>query len=170
MYELTLTGMAIHMVGADMTDQTAMAQACLSRAAAKINGSLAQRYELSSSHFATYAALPPLVEEWGTMLGAGYAWQNLARAGAGKEAWNRGAGLIKEVLDDLKLVAKREIALTDEDGDLIPEGSNTANKVNCSTSDYEPTIDEGSFLGMRVDPDKIEDIADEKDFCDSEGD
>lgn len=154
----TVTSLEIIMTGVDFSSYTNLGSAVIARAEARINGALARRYDLSSAYFQTTTSVPPAVREWATQLAAGYAWKEVSRGGAGKECLKRGESMIKDVMEDLGLLGKGELPLTDTSGALISELSLGAGAILCSTSQYYNTFDEGDELSWRVDPDKLSNI------------
>ena len=154
----TITALEIIMTGVDFSSYTNLGSAVIARAEARLNGAIARRYDLSQAYFQTTTATPPIVREWATQLAAGYAWKEISRGGAGKECLKRGESMIKDVMEDLELLGKGELPLTDTTGALILEMSLGAGSVLCNTSGYFNTFDEGNELNWRVDPDKLSDI------------
>lgn len=161
----TTSSLVTHMIGADLasTLATSRASECLDRAEARIDGVLARRYDLSQSYFQTTTATPPLLNQWTIMMGAGFLWQELARAGAGKESMARGKGLIECVNEDLELLREHKIELVNLAGVVIPDMSNGSGRVLCNTSVYSPTFNEGSELGWKTSRTKRQAIIDDQD-------
>lgn len=162
----SFTSLQTLMVGMNLTTTSNLGSVTtmvIDRAERRINSVLARRYDLSTAYFQTTSSIPPQLREWATMLAQGYLWKESARAGAGKEAMARGEGLLKEVFADLKLLAAYELELVDTAGSLVPDMSETSYRVLCNTTNYVDTFDEGEENSWRVDPDKLEDIADTKD-------
>lgn len=159
----TQGALEILMTGVDFSSYTNLGTAVIARAEARINGALARRYDLRQAYFQTTTATPPQVREWATQLACGYAWKEISRGGAGKECLERGKSIIKDVMDDLKLLGEGELPITDTTGALISEMSLGSGSVLCNTSGYFTTFDEASELSWRPDPTKISDIYDEKD-------
>jgi hypothetical protein len=80
----------------------------------------------------------------------------------GKEAVKRGKELIDMVTENLKDVAEYKRDVLDTAGSVIPDMSNTAYRLESSTINYVPTFNEDDPLNWQVDPDKIDDIEDER--------
>lgn len=158
----TVTSLQTLMVGTNLTTTSSLAAELITRAERRVNSALARRYDLSTATFQTTTSIPPQVREWATMLAEGYMWKSLARGGAGKDSMARGDSLIKEVLDDLKLVTDYKLELLSTSGSVIVDMSNTSYRVLSNTTGYTPTFDEAEELNWEIDPDKINDIADTK--------
>jgi phage gp36-like protein len=69
----------------------------------------------------------------------------------------------KEARDVLKMVAAGEMILVDSAGKIITARTDVA-EVFSSTEDYQPTFTELGAVRDRIDPDKLEDLADERDL------
>lgn len=145
------------------TDTTTLASKLIDHAEAEINKYISKRYDLTSSYFQTSTSIPPLVKQWADSLAEGYLWGRLSRGGAGKESLKRSQELIKEVKENLQALIDFKISLVDSTGALIPDSSNTAQRVLCNTSDYSTTFNEDDELLQAVDSDKLDDIATERD-------
>lgn len=158
----TVTSLQTLMVGTNFTVTSALAVKIVNRAEARVNSVLARRYDLSQAAFQTTTSIPLQVREWSEMIAEGHMWKALARGGAGKESMARGDALIKEALADLKMLAEYELELVATSGSVIADMSNTAFRVMCNTSTYINTFNEDDELAWAVDPDKLEDIADER--------
>lgn len=158
----TQGALEVLMTGVDFSGYTGLSSAVISRAEARLNSVLARRYDMSQAYFQTTTATPPQVREWATQLASGYAWKEISRGGAGKECLARGNSIIKDVMDDLALLSKGELEILDTSGALVAEMSVGVGQVLCNTSTYFTTFDEGRETGWRVDPDKLDDLADQK--------
>lgn len=159
----TVTSLELHMTGSNFGSLTAQALGCIERAEARIDSVLARRYDLTQSYFQTTTATPPQVNQWTIRLGAGYLWQELGRAGAGKESMARGKGLIDAVTEELAELRDHELELVDSNGNLILDASTGVGGVRCNTTNYPSTFNEDDELNWKVSGDKLEDIADERD-------
>lgn len=142
------------------TATSALATEMINDAEAEVNKYLSRRYDISSSSFQTTTSIPPIVRSLSTTLAEGYMWQRLSRGG--KESLTRGNDLIEGVLNNLKLIAEFEADLSLTDGSLVPEAVSSTSRVLSNTEDYVNTFNEDDSLSWSVDPDKIDDIADER--------
>lgn len=131
----------------------------IGQAEAEINKYLSRRYDLSSSIFQTTTSIPPIVTSMCERLTEGYMWKALSNGGASKESLARGESLVKEVLDNLKLIAEYKADIISGGGSVIQDMSNTAYRVLSSTSGYQDTFAEDDELNWAVDPDKLDDIS-----------
>jgi hypothetical protein len=151
------------MTGANFSALTTQASGCVTRAESRIDSVLARRYDLTQNYFQTYTSCPPVIREWTIQLASGFLWQELARAGAGKEAMARGKGLIDGVYADLKDLRDHNLELVDTTGALIVDASTGVGRVMCNTTNYTPTFAEDDELNWTVDSDKLEDISSARD-------
>lgn len=158
----TTTSLAINMIGLTFdTATTLMAAKRITDAENEINKYLSTRYDLSASRFQTSTSIPPLVTSLCEKLAEGYIWRSNSRGG--KESIARGRELIKEATDNLILISDYKVDLLATAGSVIDDMSNTAYRVMCNTSSYVPTFNEDDELNYRVDPNKLDDIASERD-------
>lgn len=139
---------------------TALASKLITHAENEINKWLSKRYDVTV-FMATSSAVPPLVMSLAETLSEGYIYQRMSRGG--KEADQRGKILIGQVLDNLKMISEYKLDLTDEDGGVIADMSQTAYRLRSTTSDYSPTFNEDDQLNWEVDRNKLDDIASERD-------
>lgn len=156
----TSTSIQTLMVGVDFDSlTTALCTKLIGQSEAEINKYLSRRYDLSSNVFQTTTSIPPIVTMLSEKLTTGYMWQALSRGGASKEALARGKELVKEVMDNLKLLSEYKGDIVGSDGSVVDDMSNTAYRVLSSTSGYTDTFAEDSELNWEVDPDKLDDIS-----------
>lgn len=87
-------------------------------------------------------------------------WKAISRGS--KESLTRGNDLIKDVLENLKLIADYKLDLLDANASPITDMSNTAFRVLCNTTTYVNTFNEDSELSWAIDSDKLDDISDER--------
>lgn len=128
----------------------------------EVNKYLSRRYDLSSNTFQTTTGIPPLVTSLTERLTEGYMWKSLSRGGTNKESLARGESLEKAVLDNLKLIADYKGDLFATSGSIISDMSNTAYRVLSNTEGYTDTFAEDNELNWAVDPDKLDDISNER--------
>lgn len=138
---------------------TALASKLITHAENEINKWLSKRYDVTV-FMATSSAVPPLVTSLAETLSEGYIYQRMSRGG--KEADQRGKILIGQAIENLKLISEYKLDLTDEDGGVIADMSQTAYRVLSSTSGYSDTFNEDDQINWAVDQDKLDDIANER--------
>lgn len=142
------------------TATTNLATKLITHAENEINKWLSKRYDVAA-FAATSTAVPPLVTSLAETLSEGYIYQRMSRGG--KDADQRGKILISQVLENLKMISDYKLDLTDEDGNVIQDMSQTAYRVLSSTSGYSETFNEDDPLDWKIDEDKLDDIASERD-------
>lgn len=155
----TTTALSARMPDLELdTATTALVSACIDDAEAEVNKYLSRRYSLASFQTTT-AAIPPIMRAITVKLSEGYLWQRNSRGA--KESLARGNSLEKGALLNLKDITEYQANLVDTAGALIlDDANNSAYRVLCNTSGYEPTFNEGPSLDWGVDQDKIDDIED----------
>ncbi|MBK8260139.1 MAG: hypothetical protein IPK80_02240 [Nannocystis sp.] len=136
---------------------SALASKLITHAENEINKWLSKRYDVTV-FMATSTAVPPLVTSLAETLSEGYIYQRMSRGG--KESDQRGKILIGQVLDNLKMISEYKLDLTDEDGGVIADMSQTAYRVLSTTSNYENTFNEDDQINWAVDQNKLDDISD----------
>lgn len=158
----TTTSLAIRMINVSFdTATTALATEMINDAEAEINKWLSRRYDIGSAYFQTTTSIPPVVRMLCMRLSEGYMWKAMSRGG--KESLERGDGMIKPVMDNLKAIAEYEAELLDTAGSLIVDMSNTSCRVLSNTKDYSNTFNEDPALNWNISGTKLDDIADERD-------
>ena len=154
----TTTSLQTLMYGVNFdTATTSLATECIDMAENEINKYMSKRYDTSSF----YTNVPPLVCSWCKSWSAGKMWVFMSRGG--KDSIVRGRSLIKGVRENMEDVREYKMHLVDTAGSILPEKPNTAWSIKCSTSDYTPTFNEDAPENWKVDSDKLQDIADERD-------
>ena len=161
-YYATTTTLDTRMVGITFdTATTSLGQECIYDAESEVNKYLSNRYDLSGYQTATsFSTLPPLIKSLTLKLSQGYMWMYGSRGG--KESLARGKSLVKDVLENLKLIADSKLNLLDPDGDPISESA-TLSSVLSNTDGYHSTFDEDDPLSWSVDSNKLKDIASDRD-------
>ena len=149
-YDVILVGTTLD------TATTSVISKCITWAENEINKKLAKRYDISS--FQT--SVPPMLTTMCEQLALGYFYDNNSRGS--KEGGVRADRLIKRVMDNLNELAMGKLELVNSAGSIIT-ARGTAKGVLSSTSDYTSTFAEDDPLNWNVDPDKLDDIADERD-------
>lgn len=158
----TTTSIEARMVEVDFDAKTlALCTEMISDAESEINKYLSRRYDLGSLTFQTSTSIPPIVRSMCNRLTEGYMWKNMSRGS--KESLSRGNSLVKDVIDNLTLIANYKADILNTSGSLLTDMSNTAYRVLCNTTNYSNTFGEDSDLNWAVDSDKITDISTERD-------
>lgn len=138
---------------------TSLATKLITHSENEVNKWLSKRYDVGA--WSTSTSVPPLVTSLTETLAEGYMHQRMSRGG--KDAVNRGAGLIKQVLENLKLISEYKLDLVDSNGDIVTDMSNTAYRVLSNTDTYSSTFNEDDPLNWEIDQDKLDDIESERD-------
>lgn len=155
----TTTSLQTLMIGTTFDSiTTALANKMITHSENEINKYLSKRYDLTV--FSTSTSTPPLVTSLAETLSEGYMHQRMSRGG--KDAMNRGKDLIKQAIENLKLIADYKLDLVNTSGSVISDMSQTAYRVLCSTSDYPNTFNEDSELNWEVNQTKLDDIESER--------
>lgn len=158
----TTTALATVMVGVTFdTATTALASKMIDRAEAEVNKYLSRRFDLTSAYFQTATSIPPLVRSLTEQIAEGMAWKSMSRGA--EESLERGDALIKSALENLVLIQSFKSDLVNTAGSVIPDFGNTAMRVKSNTAGYVSTFAEDSELAWRVDPNKLDDLANERD-------
>ena len=109
--------------------------------------------------FSTYTSAAPALKTITKYLAASNYY--LHTGAGGKEAFARADAYEKRAMNNLKALAKGTIDLVDQDGAKVPERANY-DAVLSNTKDYSETFGEDDPLHWKVDPDKLDDIEDER--------
>ncbi len=156
----TTTSLQTAMIGSNFdTATTSLATDMISDAEAEINKYLSQRYDLNVAPFLLYSTMPPMVKTWAKWLSMAYMYNQLARGAPS----DRADKLEKRALDNLLMVAEYKLNVVAADGTILAESSNSGFRVQCNTSGYTPTFAEDDEKNWKVDQDKLDDIAAERD-------
>ena len=149
------------MVGVNFdADTTTLCSKLIDDAEAEINKYLSKRYDLTANTFQTSTGVPPLVRQLTERLTEGYMWQSMSRGS--KESLARAAMIEKQVLANLTQLSEYKLDLVATNGSVIVDMSQSAYRVLVNTADYIETFAEDDETSWAVDPDKLEDIADER--------
>lgn len=140
---------------------TSLATKLITHAENEINKYISKRYDVSVSPFNTSTSIPPIITSIAETLSEGYMYQRMSRGG--KESMERGSVLIKQALDNLKLIADYKLDIVDSSGDVITDMSNTSYRCLSNTDSYSTTFDEDSELDWKVDQEKLDAIESERD-------
>jgi hypothetical protein len=158
----TTTSLDTVMVGVNFdTATTALASKKIDQAEQEVNRALSERFDLSSSYFQTTTSIPPMVRSLTEQLAEGFTWIAIARGS--KETQKRGQDMVESARLGLKAIHDFEANLLDSAGSAIPDQSDTSYQIRCNTSSYVPTMNEDTVTAWRVDPTKLDDIADSRD-------
>lgn len=158
----TYTGYQAKMIGTDFDNDVTLdlAEACQEDAEAEINKYIAGLYDTSGSPFNTSTSIPPIIRticEWFSM---GYMYEGNALGG--KDSYNRADRYLDRARKNLEKITSGDLKLTDTTGSIIPERDNGYYEIHDSSSEYYNTFNEDDPLKWSVDPDKLEDIANER--------
>ena len=157
----TTTSLQIIMIGTEFDSMTTnLCSKMITHAENEINKYLSKRYDISSFN-STSTAVPPLVTSLCETLTEGYMYHRNSRGG--KEWRDRGEELIKQAIENLKMIADYKLDLIDSSGDVITDSSNGTFQILSTTSEYSNTFNEDDELRWAVDPNKIDDIDLERD-------
>lgn len=141
---------------------TSLCSKLIGQAQNEIDKYLSRRYDLSSATFQTSTSIPPLVTSMCERLTEGYMWMALSRGGTSKESLARGKEMVKDVIANLMLLSDYKGDLLATSGSVISDMSNTAYRVLSNTEGYTDTFAEDDETSWVVDPDKLDDIGDER--------
>lgn len=159
----TTTSLSTIMVGTTFdTATTSLAGQCITWAETEIRKKLSKRYDVSGSNLAltTTSTIPPVITTICEWLSTGYLYDNMSRGS--KESHSRAERLIKRAMMNLEELMNDEVDLVLEDGSTVSDKSNRLDVLE-NSSDYTRTFDEDDVLSWKVDPDKLDDIRDERD-------
>lgn len=159
----TTTALQTLMIGTTFdTATTALATKCITDAENEIKKKFARRFDMAGTHFApttTASSVPPLVTSICELYSEGLMRLRMSRGD--KDLLAHGNNLIKLASDNINLVMAGTVDLVDTAGSLIAERSGRTSVI-CNTSDYHSTFNEDDDIDWSVDPDKLDDIADER--------
>jgi len=138
-------------VGTDVMGTAAVA-AHITRADSIIDTKLGARYNVP------FSTTPPVVETISADIAAFYVMRTLYTQESQNESdWT--LELYKRANSLLDKIAEGKLPLLDSSGNTL---SVRADEVESTTAGYTPTFDVGKTINQEVDPDRIDDIADEK--------
>jgi hypothetical protein len=120
---------------------------------------LAQRYDVSAAEFNTTTSVAPALKPITRWLAASYFYLHTSRGG--KEAMARSKAYKDMAMENIEKLIDRKVDLVDQSGAVIDERAD-AYQVLSNTKDYIDTFAEDDPLHWGVDPDKIEDIEDDR--------
>lgn len=147
-------------MGSPFTGLETIASLCITDAENEIRKRLAARYDVSGADWqTTTGTVPPMVETICKWLAIGYLHEATARGS--KDAYARADRYIKKATANLDDLVAGKAVLTDSAGDVIDVDTEALPVLGNST-DYSPTFNEDSPLNWRVDPDKQDDIDDDR--------
>ena len=124
------------------------------RVKGKINNFLSKRYDVSG--WTSGTAIPPGITKISDDLVAMWTVRSLYVEAKRSHGWILEVG--EQALEDLKALAKGEIALADNDGNLI----STRKKGQSTTEDYYPVFDLDESYDWEVDPDQLTQISSDR--------
>lgn len=153
----TTTSLQVLMIGTQFDSATtSLCDKLITHSENEINKHLSQRYTISSLQ----SPVPPLLTSLCETLTEGYMYQRMSRGG--KDSMARGTILIKQVMDNLKLILDYKVNLVNSSGAVISDSPSSSYKVQSTTSDYSNTFNEDDPLNWEVDHQKLDDIFDER--------
>jgi hypothetical protein len=159
---ISLSQLQTVMIDTSLSASTAtsdLAQACIDDAEAKVREMLAKRYDVAADYFQTTTSVAPALVPITRWLAAGYAYTHFSRGG--KDAFSRADHLEKKAMDNISLLLERKADLVDQSGNVISERAD-AYQVLSNTDGYTETFGEDDPRCWSVDPDKLDDIKDER--------
>lgn len=142
------------------TATTSLADLCITQAENKIREKMSERYDTSADAWQTSTSIPPVATTWCEWLSMGYMYENLSRGGG--KAFQRADRFIEKAMDNMKDVVNYEANVVDSSGEPINDKSD-AFQVLSNTDDYHETFNEDDPLHWSQDPDKLDDIATDRD-------
>lgn len=159
----TFTSIQYRMLGTDFTNSNSAALFSEAATAADddIRGKLAKRFDISSTYFQTSTSAPPLLRKVGQDLVIAYMIEGLSRGSDNDH--KRADKYYKRAMSVLDELANYTMNLYDTSGSLIAASTTNRAGVKSNTSDYYNTFNEDAIENWKVDPDKLDDISDERD-------
>jgi hypothetical protein len=149
-------------VAINTTTVSSLASLCITWAENHVKSKLARRYDVSSSPFLTSTTIPPQITSITEQLAGGYLFKQISRGAP--ESIERGEALIVEAKASLMMLSKSECDLVDTAGSFLPERTDSTRlEVISSASSFHTTFDEDSPLNWKIDGDKVQAIADDRD-------
>ncbi len=137
-----------------------MASDCITDAENEIRKRLADKYDVSGADWqTTTGTVPPAIETICKWLAVGYLFEATARGS--KDAYARADRYIKKANENIEELLNGEAVLVDSSGDVIAVNDD-ADPVLCNTTNYSPTFNEDDSVNWQVDPDKLDDISDDR--------
>lgn len=160
---MTTTTLDLVMVGVNFsaTDMSTLASKAVGQAEAEVDKYLSKRYDLSAATFQTSTSIPPIVTQLAERIAEGYMWQWMSRGA--KDVVKKGQDLVTEAKENLADIRDYKMDVVDSTGAVVADSSTTPYRVQCNTSDYTPTFAEDDETKWKVDADKLEDIASDRD-------
>lgn len=137
------------------TATTALANECVGNAENKIREILANRYDVSADAFQTTTSTPPVISTICKWLSVGYMYEDLSRGS--KDAYARADRYIKKAMDNLTMIQDYKADVLDSTGSALVSAGFS---LQCNTTDYHDTFDEGPETAWGPDSDKLDDISD----------
>lgn len=135
-----------------------LASICINWAESKIKSELSRRYDVSAAPFLDNSN-PELVS-LSEQLAIGFMFKQMSRGAP--ESLERGDTMIAFAMNCIEDIATYKRDLANSDGTLVDSRSDRS--ITKSTSDsYHRTFNEDDPLNWDADPDKLEDIFDERD-------
>lgn len=149
------------MIGIEFDQLTSdLSVKCINQAEAEINKYLSKRYDISS-FINTTTSVPPIVRSLTEKLSVGYMYRYMARTT--KDEMDRANEYIKDSLENLQNLSVGNLDLLNTAGSAITEKATSSYRIQSNTDGYHSTFDEDDPLKWKVDSNKLDDIADDRD-------
>lgn len=131
----------------------------LTRAEGIVNSYIADRYDITS--FYTTTGGPVQLKAISEDLTAYFTMRTLYSGE--NQNYNEWVDKYNEMMAQLEMIREGKLALTDDTGTPFSERtSERVTLIESTTEDYAPYFDEDDSLDWRVDPDKLDDISDNR--------
>lgn len=142
---------------------SSVATLAIEMADADVNAFMSKRYDITVLQAMTGTTLnpPPKLTAACRLYGAAYFLSFQSRTG--KESMSRAESYRKIANEMLEKIMDGEMDLLDSNGNVIADKEKTNYRVLSNTKDYSNTFDEDESTSWRIDPDKIDDISDDRD-------
>lgn len=141
------------------TATTALLSKKIDLAENTVKSRISKRYDVSA--FGTATAVPPQLTDLTELLTEGFYYKSQSRGN--EKMLKRGMTLCKMALDELELLMNGDVNLLNTAGSSIVESENGAWGMTSSTIDYTNTFNVDNPKNWKVDPDRLDDIADDRD-------
>lgn len=159
----TYTSIQYRLINTDFTNTLTAALFSEAALAADddIRGKLAKRYDIASTYFQSTTSAPPLLRKIGQDLTIGYMIEGLSRGS--KEDQTRADRYLKRAFSMLDEIANGTMVVYDSAGSSLPVSTSNYAGVQENSSQYHNTFNEDDQKNWKIDPDKLDDIEDERD-------
>jgi len=155
----TTTSLEVLWVGSTFTGITALASDLINDAEDELRGCLSERYNVSADAFQTSTSTPPLLEQLCKWKAIGFLYGATSRGG--KDAFARSNWWLKRCDKKVDEILAYDANLVNTAGALIPDATDKL-AVKSNSSTYSTTFDVDDPLLWKQDPDKLDDIDDDR--------